>query len=236
MDIVIFKGLTTEGVITSIEENSKKYHEGFYADMNNPPERKLVKESASEIGSIIKDIKASGVKIRKAKIAEVNKEEKAIIERLEAANLPFTKLIDDYTVERKKVLDAEKAKNEAIALAEQIEHDHEFALLMDAQVMAEKAIAVQAQIDRDAEIAKQAVINEQEKQARIKQQEIDDAAQLAVNIKYDEEKRLADIEHVRKINKTILASMMSCGLPESESKEFIKIVAQKQLKEMTINY
>ena len=29
MEITIFKEVTTEGVITSIEENSKKYHDGL---------------------------------------------------------------------------------------------------------------------------------------------------------------------------------------------------------------
>jgi hypothetical protein len=37
MEITIFKEITTEGVIKSIEENSAKYHVGFYADMNNLP-------------------------------------------------------------------------------------------------------------------------------------------------------------------------------------------------------
>ena len=101
MEITIFKEITTEGVIKSIEENSAKYHEGFYADMDNLPERTLVKKSASDIGNIIKELKVSRIKITKANTAAVNKEHDAIVARLELANKPFTDLIDEYNVKRK---------------------------------------------------------------------------------------------------------------------------------------
>ena len=108
MEITIFKEITTEGVIKSIEENSAKYHVGFYADMNNLPERKQVKESASEIGGIIKELEAARIKITKANTQAVNKEHKAILDRLTVANKPFQDLIDEYTAQRKKVLADEK--------------------------------------------------------------------------------------------------------------------------------
>jgi len=125
MEITIFKEITTEGVITSIEKNSEKYHKGFYADMDNLPERVMVKKSAAEIGDIIKELKTSRIKITKANTAAVNKEHDAIVARLEAANKPFTTLIDDYAIERKKILDKEKARKQAILDAEQKELDHE---------------------------------------------------------------------------------------------------------------
>ena len=131
MEIAIFKEVTTEGVITSIEENSKKYHDGFYADMNNAPERKLVKESSADIKGIIKELEAKRIKINKDNTANTNKECKSIVDRLEAANAPFTTLEDAYKAERKVILDAEKARKQAVEDQVKLEADHEFALLLN---------------------------------------------------------------------------------------------------------
>ena len=111
MEIAIFKEITTDGVIVSIEENSKKYHEGFYADMNNAPERKLVKESSADVKGIIKELEAARIKINKDNATKTNSECKLIVDRLEAANAPFTILEDEYKAERKLILDAEKARS-----------------------------------------------------------------------------------------------------------------------------
>ena len=110
MEISIFKEITTEGVIKSIEENSAKYHVGFYADMNDPKQRKLVKDSSVDINNIIKQVERARIDISKAAKVATDKEAVAIIERLKVANNPFTVLIDEYKAERKKVLDADKAK------------------------------------------------------------------------------------------------------------------------------
>tara|TARA_R110001606_G_scaffold397737_1_gene575067 strand:+ start:540 stop:1337 length:798 start_codon:yes stop_codon:yes gene_type:complete len=265
MEIAIFKGVTTVGVVASIEENSKKYHEGFYADMNNAPERKLVKESASEIGSIIKDIKAEGVKIRKAKIAEVNKEEKTIIERLEKANLPFTKLIDEYTVERKKVLDAEKADKESRERAVQLEIDHEFGLLMNDKFDTDKVaqenerVAYEKQLKADA-IAEtqQALINaenqakedkaravEQAEQAEVKrladveQARINEVNRQAAELKsqQDAEKaRLADVAHVRTVNRLIYSAFRDAGLEKGEATIATQALIDNKIPHTQINY
>ena len=53
---------------------------------------------------------------------------------------------------------------------------------------------------------------------------------------YAENARLADVEHVRFINRLILKEMHGHGLPEKESIEFIKTLARKQLPQLTINY
>ena len=54
MKIKLFAALTTDDVIAELESNSAKYHVGYYADMNNAPERKIVKESAATIQTLIK--------------------------------------------------------------------------------------------------------------------------------------------------------------------------------------
>tara|TARA_R110001606_G_scaffold27768_2_gene88637 strand:- start:1024 stop:1713 length:690 start_codon:yes stop_codon:yes gene_type:complete len=229
MEITIFKEITTEGVIKSIEENSAKYHEGFYADMDNLPERTLVKKSASDIGDIIKELKASRIKITKANTAAVNKEHDAIVERLELANKPFTDLIDEYNVKRKKVLADEKRVVELRAAMLQKEDDHEMALLINKTFEYDKAEAIR-------------INNEQLHTIKIDAERAADARQVILNAKIKQDKinaenaRLANVEHVRGINREILSFMLGLGLDEVSSMDFIKALARKELPQLTINY
>ena len=229
MEITIFKEITTEGVIKSIEENSAKYHEGFYADMDNLPERTLVKKSASDIGDIIKELKASRIKITKANTAAVNKEHDAIVERLELANKPFTDLIDEYNVKRKKVLADEKRVVELRAAMIQKEDDHEMALLINKTFEYDKAEAIR-------------INNEQLHTIKIDAERAADARQVILNAKIKQDKinaenaRLANVEHVRGINREILSFMLGLGLDEVSSMDFIKALARKELPQLTINY
>ena len=230
MEITIFKEITTEGVIKSIEENSAKYHEGFYADMDNLPERTLVKKSAADIGDIIKEIKTSRIKITKANTAAVNKEHDAIVARLELANKPFTDLIDEYNVKRKKVLADEKRVIELRTAMVQKEDDHEMGLLINKTFEYDKAEAIrinnekQAIIEAEAEkrvIARQIQLQEEEKQK-------------AIN---DENARLANKEHCAKVNRAALADLMAiAGLNEDQAKATVKAIAQNKIFNTAINY
>jgi hypothetical protein len=229
MDIVIFKDLTTEGVISSIEENSKKYHEGFYADMNNAPERKLVKESAADINNMIKELKVARIKITKENTAKINKEHDAIVDRLVAANLPFTALIDEYNVKRKKVLDAEKARKQAIIDADQKECDHEMALLINKTYEFDKAeeLRKQEEIRHNMKLEAERNAAERQKQLneRIKQDEIN-----------AENARLANKEHVRSVNRAILDVLEENDIGTAVAMEVIKLAAKGLLPNLTINY
>jgi hypothetical protein len=229
MDIVIFKDLTTEGVISSIEENSKKYHEGFYADMNNAPERKLVKESAADINNMIKELKVARIKITKENTAKINKEHDAIVDRLVAANLPFTALIDEYNVKRKKVLDAEKARKQAIIDADQKECDHEMALLINKTYEFDKAeeLRKQEEIRHNMKLEAERNAAERQKQLneRIKQDEIN-----------AENARLANKEHVRSVNRAILDALEENDIGTAVAMEVIKLAAKGLLPNLTINY
>ena len=229
MEITIFKEITTEGVIKSIEENSAKYHEGFYADMENLPERTLVKKSAADIGDIIKELKTSRIKITKANTAAVNKEHDAIVARLELANKPFTDLIDEYNVKRKKFLADEKRVIELRAAMAQKEDDHEMALLINKTFEYDKAEAIrinnekQAILEAEAEkrvIARQIQLQEEEKQK-------------AIN---NENARLANVEHVRGVNNQALSDLVGLGLTENNAKVVISAIAKKLINNITINY
>lgn len=229
MEITIFKAITTEGVIASIEENSKKYHEGFYADMNNAPERKLVKESAADINNMIKDLKAARIRITKENTAKVNKEHDAIVERLVAANLPFTVLIDEYNVERKRVLDEEKRVVALKAAMVQKEDDHEMALLINKTFEFDKAETARLAKEESERLRVDAEMQAAANQVRLNEK----ARQDTINA---ENARLANVEHVRSVNVAILNSMIAHGLAEAESKKFIATLARKELNQLTINY
>lgn len=229
MDIAIFNKITTEGVITSIEENSKKYHVGFYADMNNAPERKLVKESASEIGGIIKELEAARISITKANTLAVNKEHKLILDRLTVANAPFQVLIDEYAAQRKKILSDEKRVVELRAAMVQKEDDHEMGLLINKTFEYDKAQQIRAEQQIQLEIKTLAAENARINQERINEKEKQD------NINA-ENARLANKEHVQKVKTEIYKVLIQFELSEKDAKTVIHLATIKQLPNLTINY
>jgi len=230
MEITIFKEITTEGVIKSIEENSAKYHEGFYADMDNLPERTLVKKSAADIGNIIKELKVSRIKITKANTAAVNKEHDAIVARLELANKPFTDLIDEYNVKRKKVLADEKRVIELRAAMVQKEDDHEIGLLINKTFEYDKAEAIRVSNEKQAILEAEAEKRVIARQIQLQKEE----KQKAIN---DEKARLANKEHCAKVNRAALADLMAiAGLDEDQAKATVKAIAQNKIFNTAINY
>jgi hypothetical protein len=229
MEITIFKEVTTEGVIASIEENSKKYHDGLYANMNNLPERTMVKKGAAEIGDIIKALKTSRIKLTKESTAKINKEHDAIVERLVIANKPFTDLIDAYNVERKVILDAEKALKQAIEEQVKFESDHEYALLLNNTFEYDRQQEIDAQTARDKQIADSAIAYAADQQKRLNEaQERDRVNQ--------ENARLANKEHVRKINSEALVDLVELGLTENNAKAVISAIAKQLISNIQINY
>ena len=168
MNIAIFQEITTEEYLLEIEAEGKKY-EGLYVDMTNAPERKFVKDQAANIKAMLKRLDSERIAKSRDYRVTVEKEAATIKERLEAANSPYTLLIDSYAADCKKVRDAEKAIEDAKVLAAQIESDHEYALLIDFNVMAERAAVIQAQKEREDLIAKEAAENarKEEEQKRI---------------------------------------------------------------------
>jgi len=230
MEITIFKEVTTEGVISSIEENSKKYHDGLYANMNNLPERTMVKKGAAEIGDIIKELKASRIKITKANTAAVNKEHDAIVERLQVANKPFTDLLDAYNVVRKKELAAEAARKKAIEDQVKFEADHEFALLLNKTFEYDRDEAAKAQ-DEEFKRVMDLATKAAEERALSK-------AAHAKAVKVNEENaRLANKEHVRHVNRRARGDLMSAtGLSEKEAQKVIESIVQNKIFNTSINY
>ena len=292
-NIVIFSEITTNDHLAQLKVESEKYT-GLYVDMEDKNQRKYVKDKAADIKILIAKIERRRIDTVAEYKINVEKEAASITEDLVIANLPFTLLIDEYAISRKKALDAEKEIKAATVLAEKKEADHEFALFMDdkfdndklqlerdrieyekelkAQAVKEaneqlekekqeviereksaKAAQAQAELDKEAaqkreelaaeqaiEQRKQDAINaensrlqavESERLAGIERQRVVDENKML-----EENARLENVEHVRQVNRLILKEMYGHGLPEKESKEFIKTLARKMIPQLTINY
>lgn len=230
MEIEIFKAITTEGVIASIEENSEKYHKGFFADMSDRPQRVLVNASAKDIGDIIKQVERARIDISKANKIAVDKEAVQIIDRLKKANEPFTVLIDEYKAERKKVLAAKEANREALELKAKIESDHEIGLLMNKtfEYDREQERLTQEKVSEDVRIEAERVAEAKLKMIAESKERMRVASENA---------RLADTEHKRKINNEAVTDLISnCSLNEDQAKAVITMIANKRISNTQINY
>ena len=115
-EIVIFKALTSDEALTEIELQSEKFV-GLTIDMNDAEERKKVKTSAQLISDILKRVDRARIDHTKDYKAKVEEEAAMIVDRLTLANKPLTDLTDAYTAKRKKILDAEKARQATIDLS-----------------------------------------------------------------------------------------------------------------------
>jgi hypothetical protein len=228
MNVTMFNELTTDDYLKELTAESETYI-GIDADLNIAKQRKYIKDKAATIKGIIKAIDAARIKKSKDYRCLVEAEAVRIITILEKANEPFTLLIDDYDAERRKVLADEKAEKLAIEKAVQKEIDHEYAILLDKSYLADKMEAERIQLEHDENIRLMAV----ERAEEAMRSKIAYEKDLADR---QEKARLADVEHVRHINRLILKEMHGHGLPEKESIEFIKTIARKKISQLTINY
>ena len=236
MDIAIFESVVIESALAELEVEGKKY-DGLYVDMDNAPERKYVKDKASLIGTLKKKVDRVRIDAAKSYKLEVESQAAKIHERLDEANAPFQVLIDDYTLERKKILDAEKARKQAILDAEQLGLDHEMALLMnktfsydreqELKAKAENEKAIKA--EREEYAAQQVKLaDERQKQSTIESLQREKDAENA---------RLANKEHVRTINNIVLDALVTkTTLPVEQIKLIIRAIARNEIPHTTINY
>jgi hypothetical protein len=112
-EIVIFKALTTNEALVEIELQSEKFV-GLTVDMDDPKERKKVKESAQLINDILKLVDRARIDYSKEYKSKVETEAAMIVDRLTVANKPLTSLTDAYTAKRKEILEAEHARQATI--------------------------------------------------------------------------------------------------------------------------
>jgi hypothetical protein len=229
MDIAIFESVLIESALTELEAEGKKY-DGLYVDMEKAPERKYVKDKAAEINGLLKKIDRARIDASKNYKVEVERQALVITARLIDANSNFQVLIDDYNLERKKVLDAEKLRKQLILDAEQLELDHEIGLLINKTFEFDREQELKAQQERDDEIRRQATIDADARQ----KQAIIDSLQREMN---EEKARLANKEHCSFINNEVLCSLAeSCNLSDEQAKAVVIAIAKNKIPYTTINY
>jgi len=235
MQVQIFKDITTEDILVDLEKLAEDYT-GLYVEMDDPEQRKYVKEKAQSINDMLKTLDRARIDKSKTFKSSVETEALEIKNRLEAANKPFTLLIDEHKADRKKILDAKKAKEEVIEAAKQLELDHEFGLLMNAQWdndkekrEAEKA----AEVERIAENARQELIREQQEQAEYQ-------ASIDKSVKEEAERlenlRVRDVEHRRAVNQESVNELESLGVTNDQAVAIVKALANNKLTHISINY
>jgi len=229
MSIAIFKEITTEEYLMEIEDQSKKYHEGIYVDMDDAPQRKHIRDSAELISKILKRLDRARIDKKKEYGLQVEKEAELIRLRLEKANSPFTVLIDEWKDKRAKILAEEKRKREAKELAEQIEKDHEFALLLDDQMMCEKHLAEENRIKYEAKLKAEAA----EKALADHKSALEREEQKRIS---EENARLADKENVRAKNNAALSALAAMGVTNEIGKEIVKAIAMRKIPNVYIKY
>ena len=229
MEIAIFESVTTESALIELEAEGQKYN-GLYVDMEDAPQRKYVKDKAAEIQGLIKQVNTYRIADKKAYGVKVESQATEIIGRLTDANSNFQGLIDDYTIERKKILDAEKARKQAILDAEQFELDHEIGLLINKTYefdRAEKLRLAKIESERiEAEALKKAV----DRLAALGEKQ----AQDKLN---EENARLANTEHCAKINRAALNELIDkCGLNPTQARVVVTAIAKNEISQITIKY
>ena len=228
MLVAIFKDVTAETALTWFDQEAEK-HQGLYVDMEDPEQRKYVKTSAATIKGVLKAVDVAKIQKVKEFRASVESEANYIKGRLEASNEPFTLLLDDWEAERKRVLDLAKDKKRQEELFIQIGLDHEYALLLDKSYLADKLASEKTQAQHDEAIRVDAA-NRATQAAKNAQEATDRAIAL------DAANRLANKEHVRGINRTILVALMQAGIAEEDAKTVISLAARKLVGNLSINY
>jgi hypothetical protein len=246
MNISIFQDVTTEESLLALEKSAETY-ENLYVEMDQPEQRKFVKEQAAHIIGVLK--KLDRVRIDKSRDYKLQVEAEAglIKARLEGANKPFTDLIDEYKIVRENELAKQKAREAAKQLLIQLPIDHADGLLMDKMFDFEKAEAIRedqkrldlavSQAIKDAE---QSLID-QLAQSKIDQQKAldDEAGRIAFKLISDQaeiDRRASDEEHCRKRNLEAVACFEKGGLSHKDSILAVRLIAANRIDYIDINY
>lgn len=235
-EITIFNDTITNAVLTELQAESEKYT-GLYVDMNNAPERKYVKDKASLIAGLLKQLDRARIdKSRDYKIL-VEKEAGSIKDALEEANRPFSLLIDEYTEERKAILAKEKAVQDARDLLVQIDKDHDEGMLLNKMFDFEAGDRKRQQEERDNKIREEATAK-----ATLAAQEVarmDENARIAADAKAkaEEAHRASNREHKQRVNKAARDGLQEAVLIDAETAEIIiRAIVKGQVPNVTINY
>lgn len=230
MNIVIFKSLTTEENLIEIEKQAEKYV-GFHMEMEDKPQRKIVKDSASVINTMLKKIERARIDLNAERKAELELECAAIVVRLKKANEPFTLLIDDYKEARAKILAAKKAAEDAKQLAIQIEQDHADAITLDKMRTFEIEDEIRQRKEHDEKIAKEARENAEREQVlaeeRAEQAESD---RIVAEAQAKRDAKQAEINRVNVEKQAEINRIEAEGYAKLQAKQAAEYARQVEIK------
>ncbi len=242
MKLQIFNELTTEEQIVEIEKASEVYN-GMIVDMDDADERRDVKAKASEINNILKKLDRKRIDIAKDYKKQVDLEAGVIVSRLEAANKPLTSLIDQYNVERAKILKLEKEAEAKRKLIIQIKKDHEEALNLNIQFDIDKAEEEKARIIYEENLKKEAIKESELKAKRdlelAEQKRIDDVKKAEQALIDAEAKRVKDIENALQAEREqalkvkLEEDRKAKELKEAEAKRMADVAHKTSIKTQT---
>ena len=246
MNISIFQDVTTEESLIALEKSAETY-ENLYVEMDNPEERKFVKDSASHIAVLIKKIDRFRIDHKRDHNVQVDTEAGLITARLEVANSPFTNLINQHNQDRKKELAKQKAREAAKQLLIQFPIDHADGLLMDKMFDFEKAEKIREDQKRIDLLAAQAIkdaeqrLIDQAAQAKVDHQKAidDEKARQAAKVSADKnalEIRQANEEHCRKFNIEAVECLRHGGLSRENATLAVRLIAAHRVSHININY
>jgi hypothetical protein len=246
MNISIFQDVTTEENLFALEQAAETY-QNLYVEMDQPEQRKFVKEQAAHIFGVLK--KLDRVRIDKSRDYKVQVEAEAglIKARLEGANKPFTNLINEYKIVREKELAKQKAREAAKQLLIQFPIDHADGLLMDKMFDFEKAEAIREDQKRIDLIAAQAIKDAEQRlidqlaQAKIDQDKAidDEKARQAAKVTSDKNAlqiREADKENCRIKNNRAVKCFEDGGLSSNDAVLAVRLIAANRVTNIKINY
>lgn len=151
MEISIFKDLTTSEKVSQIVEQAEQY-KGLVVDMNDPKERKKVKDSASVINDMLKRLDRARIDKKKAFADDVEREAARIREALEEANKPLTQLIDAHKEQQRKIREAEQERQDKISSAFTRMNDVAMEAIGQTSTVIESIIDELADYDFDPEV------------------------------------------------------------------------------------
>lgn len=171
-------------------------------------------------------------RLRQAEIDRQQRERDEAIARQAAENARLE-------AERKAQADREQAEQERKATIEKAEREKIEAEQREARLKAEKEAAEL----REQQLKQQAI--EREKQAEIDRKNAIEAErkriedEQAAKAKAEQEAeaaRLANVEHMRSINREILNKLCEIGLDEGQAKAVITAIAQNQVPHVSVKY
>jgi len=229
MNITVFESVTTESALIELEAEGKKY-DGLYVDMDKAPERKYVKDKAAFIAGLLKKLDRTRIDAAKDYKVEVEKQAQEIKSRLQDANSNFQLLIDGYNIERKKILDEEKAREQAILDAAQKELDHEMALLINKTYEFDRAERTRIAIAQQEQVEAQALKKAVDRLAALSEAKKQDDINAQIT-------RLENKKHCAEINRTALGDfILFCDFTEEQARAAVKAIAKNQISNTVINY